>query len=182
VAIRFRDRVWWPPRGEGGAVSSRSYLLTLDFADVDGRLECVRVELGWPADEPRQGAPVPVTMSALRSVPLGRIIDEALRQHTRRLRDWAKVLEPGQQAELLPLVAAAAASLPRAPGRPPSYNSEHFVKVADAYTKARRAGESPTKAVASRFHVSYPTAANWVARARAMGFLPPTSPGRAVGG
>jgi len=50
-------------------------------------------------------------------------------------------------------------------------------RVADIYLKAWRAGESPTKTVQLRMNLTEASAANLVRRARAAGFLPPTTSG-----
>jgi hypothetical protein len=72
---------------------------------------------------------------------------------------------------------AVQASRPRA-GRRPTYGPEHYAEVARIYTAAWRNRASPTKAVEAWGSVSYPTAAKWVAKARALGLLPPTTKGR----
>ncbi len=67
-------------------------------------------------------------------------------------------------------------------GRPPMYGPEHFAKVAAIYAAVWRRGErspGPTQAVADECDVSRSAAAKWVARAREMGLLAPTTRGRA---
>lgn len=54
--------------------------------------------------------------------------------------------------------------------------------AADVYEAALMAGLKPTKAVAEHFGISSGGASNLVARVRAAGLLPPTSPGKAAGG
>ncbi|MFR9796580.1 hypothetical protein ACL02U_11850 [Streptomyces sp. MS06] len=49
----------------------------------------------------------------------------------------------------------------------------HLDEVASAYTKARKNGQGPTRAVADHFNVAHSTAAKWVGRARTAGLLPP---------
>lgn len=53
--------------------------------------------------------------------------------------------------------------------------------VADVYRSAGSQGRPPNRAVAKAFGVPLTTANHWVKLARAAGFLPPTSPGRATG-
>jgi len=191
IWIPLRKQLRWPPPGRGSSarqapsqVPSGPYLVTLDFAEVGGRLECVRFEIGADMDEPNSPDPVPVTASALRGIPLGELIDQALFERTKTLRRWAKEAGPagGRSRRLRDRVASAEASLGRAPGRPPEYSEDHFKQVADAYTRAWKIGGHPTESVATQWHVSPSAAAKWVARAREMGFLPPTERGRARGG
>lgn len=59
------------------------------------------------------------------------------------------------------------------PGRP----LEHYEQVAEIYDEALEVGEPPTQAVADAYDVPYSTAARWVRRARALGCLPPATPG-----
>lgn len=58
---------------------------------------------------------------------------------------------------------------------------ERLEKAAEVYQAARAEGRAPVKAVAEHFRISQGGASNLVARARAAGFLPPTSPGVAFG-
>lgn len=53
--------------------------------------------------------------------------------------------------------------------------------AAEVYQKALAEGRKPTKAVAEHFGISQGGASNLVARVRAAGLLPPTSPGKATG-
>jgi hypothetical protein len=66
------------------------------------------------------------------------------------------------------------------PGRPAQYGREHWEQVAQIYTEALRAGESPTTAVQIKAVVSQATARKWVARARELGLLPRTTQGKAA--
>jgi hypothetical protein len=66
-------------------------------------------------------------------------------------------------------------------GRPPgvSHSPEHWQRVAEVYTEARRAGHDPTAAVAAEFDKTHSTAGKWVARCRELDLLPPTTRGKA---
>ena len=165
-------------------IPARAYLIRLYFADVGGRLECVRFEMGADLDAVSGPDPEVVTAVALRGVPLRALVDKALFEETKSLRSWARDvgLSDRQSRELGTLVAAAEASLGRAPGRPPLYTEGHFLQVAVEYTEAWKVGGHPRRAVADRWQVSFSTAAKWVARARQLGFLPPTERGRPRGG
>ena len=63
------------------------------------------------------------------------------------------------------------------PGHPP----EHYQQVAEVYDEAIDEGDPPTQSVAEAFDVPYTTAARWVRRARALGLLPPPTPGVPLG-
>ncbi len=190
IWVALRKELSWPPPRRSSAPASASqtpagtYLITLDFAEVDGRLECVRFAIGTDVEDPDAPDPAPLTASALRAVPLRELIDDTLFQQTKSLRRWARAAGPsgGEASDLRDRVAAAEASLGRAPGRPPEYTEDHFKLVADAYTRAWKINLPPRAAVATRWQVSRSTAAKWVARARQMGFLPPTERGRPRGG
>jgi transposase len=189
IATVFTTELPWPSRGRASSrgrstrLPPSGYLVTLDFAEVGGRLECVRFSIGAAVETPDAPEPEPVTASAIRSVPLQRLIDKALAEETKNLRRWARRAGDSDSGDYLQARAAAAeASLPRAQGRPREYSEEHFKEVADAYTRAWKIGDRPTKAVAEQWQVSRSTAAKWVARARATGLLPATERGRPLGG
>jgi hypothetical protein len=183
VWIGLTKQLRWPPPTSSPRGSAPAYVITLDFAYVGGRVECVRVAIGGDLEDPGSPDPSPVTASVLRGIPLRRLVDEALVEHTRTLRRWARERWPrGQRPALLAeRVAAAEASLGRPPGRPPMYTEDHFKEVAATYDSAYAARDHPTEAVADEWDVSIPTAAKWVARARQLGFLRPTKRGLAKG-
>jgi len=70
-------------------------------------------------------------------------------------------------------------------GRPRKYDDDHFEGVALIYKRALQDGLNPTaevrrvKSSGLGSPISLSTAAKWVARARALGYLPPTEQGRA---
>ncbi len=185
--VRRTDVLWPDPTGGPWAV-----LLTWDL--LDGRYECVGVEIRsyvppGPGDVPlsdveleqaqkRTGTgPRPVTAVMLRTLPIGTIV-EAERAKT---REWYEGM------------ASAAAKIPhlaeqftaegeewRRPGRRARHDP---TVVARVYTEAWQASGtgSPTKAVAEQLGISHSAAAKQVARARALGLLPPTKKGRPQG-
>ena len=88
--IALRKQLDWPPRrrtspapGSPPRVPAGSYVVTLDFAEVGGRLECVRFEIGADVDEANGPDPAPLTASVLRGVPLRELIDQTLFEQTR---------------------------------------------------------------------------------------------------
>lgn len=64
-------------------------------------------------------------------------------------------------------------------GRRP-LGDDHYRQVAEAYSAACEDGLPPTTTVAEQSRVSKTTAAKWVARARDLGYLPPTTRGKAA--
>lgn len=170
---------WQPPDATG---ADPSLDIELGFAEVDGRLECVHVGIGSYSSNSDAPDPSPLRTSLIRRIPLQKLIDDALFKHTKNLRRWAKVpMSENQRKDLADRLGPAEASLGRAPGRPVEYDTDHFIKVADCYTKANMFRQPPTRAVQARFTVSYSTAAKWVAHARKLGLLPATTRGRANG-
>jgi hypothetical protein len=174
------------------------YMVGLHFTEIDGRSELVGVEL-WsggpppdryreedravvmdPARQPGRGGPLPAV--ALRQLPIGRLAD-AVRRHRLDMANLVIELYDSQRhpPETLERAErtfrAVQASRPRG-GRKPTYGPEHYAEVARIYTAAWRSRASPTKAVEAWGSVSYTTAAKWVAKARALGLLPPTTKGR----
>lgn len=179
----------WPDQDEG------PWLLGLYWADVAGRIECVGVELRSvprPAgDEEAPGSPwrggrgrppeVPSVLGTgvLRDLPLGRIVQDTKRTQAAFRRWWA-----GRERERRPeLLAKAKAWESQHAGGPRGYGLQRFQEVAQVYRAAQgpeAAAEraKPTTAVALHFQVTKSTAAKWVARARAMGLLPPARRGQ----
>lgn len=82
------------------------------------------------------------------------------------------------------LIAADRAAMTPASSRPTNLRRstlERLEEAAQVYQDARAKGYPPVPAVAEHFHISKGGASNLVARARAAGLLPPTSPGVAYG-
>jgi hypothetical protein len=158
------------------------------FAEVDGRAECVGLDLqSFRERRGRQEAttaagPQPVTATLLRQLPVATLISEARRDQA-DLVEWAsRAKEVGARAR-----RAAGKQVPpfeqarRRGGRPRERGPEHFEAVAAVYSDALRLGDRPTKAVEQRWQVAASTAAKWVRQARRLGFLGPTTQGKAGG-
>lgn len=165
------EQVTWLTRRERGRLP-----VTLRFAMVGGRVECVRVEIGASFDNPGEPDPRPIQASDLRRLRLGELVEHAKR---RRLRELEAILSD----EGFPQVARRRArrALPDARDAvgKPRLSDADLDEVAAIYRAAWARGDPPTKAVADELHVARSTANKRVARARALGKLPPTSQGKA---
>jgi len=145
------------------------------FAEVDGRLICIGLEIGpHLVDDLKfvnvvEGDLRPLAATDAR-FPLRRIVDAALpaavmvRAGT---GDHAKDVERFNRD--LGVLQRAQAEPRKRIGRPPIYSREHFEEVARVYSEHLKAGgRTPTKAVQEHFGpgVTKSTAAKWVARAK----------------
>jgi len=156
----------WPDKRRG------PWRITTHWDDVDGWLECVKVELD--SLNPRK-----VTTSDIRAIPWATVLDEIRKANAEanRLRSRAT------------LDAAAAAMVEVIEGQPP--RPEVYGERARDWDKARAAsevaavyrsgGSKPTKAVQKHFRVSPDVAAKMVQKARRLGLLKPTTPGKSGG-
>jgi hypothetical protein len=149
----------------------------------DGRLICTGLliaNLDFPAIyDPPPGAPewygsqrVEVTARSLREVPLSALLGsiEALRDDPKGRAFYRQVFRLADNLPALPR---------RRPGRK-GYDCAHFERVAEAYRAALvYAPHKPIKVLAPQLHASEATVRRWVQRARDMGLLGPSTPGRA---
>jgi hypothetical protein len=158
--------------------------VTVHLAVVEGRAEPVGLDLRTfrrtGPERPSRALPGarmrPITTYDLRGLRLAEIVAEARRRVASALlaptgdEEWDATPWAGGLEE---------AWTPAGRGRPPLYGPEHFREVAEVYRSAFAIGMPPTLAVAKRFTVTKSTAAKWIAKARALGLLPPTTRGRA---
>ena len=160
------------------------------FAEVDGRLECVGLDVrsfrarpvvkdGEAVMEYRPplggGQPRPVTANLFRSLPVAFLARTARRD----LGDLAMYVadQPGRTTAQRQTLRTVAGQLAESPRR--VLDDDHFARVAEIYRRAWSTGDSaPTKAVAEQMKASRSAAAKWVARARAMGLLGETQQGK----
>ncbi len=133
---------------------SGPWKVTLEWAIADGRPECVGYSVRR-ADS-RGESPMILTASTVRGVKLAEMIAEDRAGMTDLVR-----VEPV--------------------GHLRRSTAGRFREAADVYQAAVRAGRHPTKAVAEHFGIRQGNASNLVSRARAAGFLPPTSAGVPMG-
>ena len=137
----------------------------------DGRLICTGLRAGGLPEVPQE-----VTARGLRQIPLARILRAlALEDVGEEGRRWLA------EVQGLELAHTAVPTFER-PGTPRGSRlpREHFARVAEVYREgvlldSRR----PDKYVASVFCVSEPTARRYVQKARDLGYLGPTSRGKA---
>jgi hypothetical protein len=179
---RFDWSLWW---------------VILRFGEVAGRIECIGMEVMGNPDRKDQAV---ITAVALRRLPFGKLVDRTRREHHEDLQ-VASGMDPDagswspdvSEEERLRIVAQLRASIrerldlaerdaaTQRKGRPSLYGPEHYAQVAEVYITSWKAGGNPTAEVARHFETTNSSAAKWVARARTMGLLPPTTKGRARG-
>ena len=171
-----QDALLWPDPQTG------PWLITVTWADFEGRLEPVSLEIrgyredgqAWPPVLPlRDQGPAILATTTLREIPFATIVADLRRQRAAQHADFIDFLaaQPEYQTE------ADQASLRRLRSsgtRRPAALAE----VAEVYRHAWRDGRPPTRAVAEHFVISQSAAAKRVARARQAGYLPLTTQGK----
>lgn len=128
--------------------------VTLEWAVIDGRPECVGCSINQA--NPERADLATLTGSTVRGLKIAEIIVE-------------------DRAGMVGLVRTEPVPHLR------RSTAERMREAAEVYQAALRAGGKPTKAVAEHFGIGQGNASNLVARARAAGFLPPTSAGVPMG-
>lgn len=156
------------------AVDRRLPRIVLDFAEIEGRMVCVNIEIGASFDNPAEPEPEPITTDVLRRIPLARLIEETLWQAVRTYTVASNWEGAGEIARKRLPAAELATQRPKRPGRPPLYDDKHFKEVARIY-REHSGGHAPTKAVATHFNTTKSNAAKWVSEARRRDFLEPPS-------
>lgn len=176
----------WPDSEKG------PWRMSFEWAIVDGRQEVVGIRLSsLPSSDTSErlhteAEPVVLTTDWLRRLTDGRapsfasIVGETKKQLAEDFLPLWGAMEPHRRAELALRAERLKGGRART-GRPPLPRS-HYQEVALLYEKAYRQGSTaPTKYVADQMNVSHSTAANWVAKARKLGLLAPTTRGRPGG-
>ncbi|HXF72749.1 MAG TPA: hypothetical protein VNO79_09105 [Actinomycetota bacterium] len=138
--------------------TERSWVVELRFEEIAHRLECVGLQL-QPAEAHR---PRPLTTSAIRRLRVATLIDRG------REALLSRGVGPATAFDAEAATAEVERHLAETRYRKPL---SHWVRVAEVYARAVRAGNAPTKAVAQEFGVSYTRAAKYVTRARGLGLL-----------
>ena len=182
---KARVRVW-EERTDRTAprLPKRAIRGTIDVAEIEGRWQPVHLTIGPDASSTQLEEAVILTATALRDVPLGAVVRKALEYRRTELRAEMESIGASDPPEIRRsferrLEAAEKAAGERRVGRR-GKDPSHYREVAEVYRAGFRFG-NPTQAVAKHFTISRSTAATWVSRARALGFLDPTTKGRAGG-
>jgi hypothetical protein len=163
------------PRPPKGADLLR---VAVRFGEVDGRLECVGVEVvsdsGLPASTLSRGVPYGAVIA--KALATYRREAEALSFHPAVSRDTRHRLQRSASA------AEEAARGKGKPGRPLDKTDDELLKVAQLYAQEWQAGRSdPTQVIANERGISRTAAAKWVYVARRRGLLTRTSKGKPGG-
>jgi hypothetical protein len=152
---------WLAPSEHRWTYDGVEWAVTLKWADADGIGECVGIELALADGNPLER----LTSSTVRSLPLGRLVRES---------KAARYAATGGE-----VVEAFDAGSEKSRSRRPALDDAHYAEVARVYSRAVGRGSAPRQAVMERWHATAPTASRWVAKARSLGLLPETSPGKA---
>jgi hypothetical protein len=176
----------WPDPGRG------PLRIEVHLQPIDGRMECVGLLIGVLETHPEEGGPLDILpygeprrlkAEVLRQIRLPDLIESAMAMHEPSLRDLAADDPAGYIAgyEGIPVEAAELVEAIEQRSKPTGrkgHPPEHWIKVASVYRQAHSHHRPPTQAVADEFGVSKSTAAKYVARARDLELLPPTTRGR----
>ena len=148
--------------------------LEIELGAVSGRVECVGLEvkpLRRPSSEP-------LTVTTIREMPLHSLMQE---QRLESSDDFLKLVGIELPAKVGSLGDAGLGILgierPRQAGRP-EVALDDIEKAAKVYLAAPTA---PRKAVAKELGIGESTAAKWIQRARKLGLISPTTPGKRSG-
>lgn len=158
---------------------------TVDIALVQGRWEPVQLTVGPDPAAPETAEVSALTSAAIRNVPIGEIVEKALTLDADELRVQMAEHDVDHKPEVIRksferrLAEAEKAASQRRRG-PKGHGPGFYAEVASVYMDAYPLG-NPTDAVAKRFKTSRSTAATWVAKARSLGLLDPTTRGRPGG-
>lgn len=173
------EEVFWHRAGRSGHPP-----VLLRFARINGRLECVRVEIGWDLHPLRsvQPSPIrtgvrPVTPTNIR-VPLGELIQSGRQGWERHLKTHAEESDPTWETarRIREKMASEGERLqsekPRARGRPVHWNEVRLAaEVATPYAEALEKGQPAIKAVVDETGLSPARAKDLVTKARQSGLL-----------
>ena len=160
---RFAHR--WPERTDEALIC----VVTLDYAFLNGRIEGKTLTVRMHHE--------PLTTSVLRDLPVGSWMAAD------RRRMWNRVAWEQHRTGLTrkdrDRLRRQRIAVGKATAGRPKVTDELLAEVAEVYRDANSHGSAPTQAVADYFQRPRSTAAKWVQRARAEGFLGPAVERRA---
>lgn len=200
-----RERRWpdrkvgpWTLRLTYGVVDGRPGVLGVELYAVDPE-RIAEAAAGWPKVDVRPARKTRRITTAGMRVPLADLLVEYLSQN-QRADDLIANADPrwleqaaghlGLSAETMRTVASKRVRVigetrpPRRRGRPPrsaDATRTLYEEAARIYNEALASRLAPLDAITEEMHVGRSTAGKYVARARAAGLLPPTTPGKARG-
>lgn len=143
---------------------------------IGGRWECVGLSIGFAPGVPER----PLTTTDVRSLAMTELLRRAAEELQTDLLETYR--DPHDEGPFGAFVDGLidAADTHRKPGRPPLPLSQ-LEEVARVYREAFVGHRPPRMAVAEHFTIGPSTAATWISKARAQGFLGPTTKGHAGG-
>jgi hypothetical protein len=139
---------------------------------------CFKKKAGWW--RPVELQATASTQEHLRDIPLHKI-ELAVNANpvvTETLEKWLNRKSP---VDFAGAFGAALKRVPRIPLKPPAgrrLDDSFYREVAFAYRDAVRRGLNPAKTIAADTHKPASTVNRWIAKARELGYLPPTEQGR----
>jgi hypothetical protein len=155
--------------------------IQLRFAEVEGRLVCVGLEIGPHLRDDGYLENVedddlkPLTTAEIR-LPLRELIERILPYAGMQWTPTPGVDIYDDARQKFAMLETAKAESKKRSGRPPAYGPDHYALVAFIYQGHEAiGGHAPTKAVAEYFGTTKSTAAKWVARARDLELIPRAS-------
>lgn len=155
------------------------WAIETQVAVIGGRPELVGLTI-----RPHAEAAIALTSTVLKQLHVPVLLADHLRFERFEAHELAEALKIQLGGPELPdeieiqILRSYQRPLPRT-GRPTHWNPSRLTEVARIYAAAWSARKHPTKAVASRFHLTASGAAKVVKLARARGLLPPTTRGKA---
>jgi hypothetical protein len=174
----------WAAAGPDDGYGMGELRVGLHFEEIDGRIECVGVEIwsarppkritpdgkvdpGWRAAADLVGHERGLRATDLRSIPLETIVrfelDPVAKDQMRKLQE--RVLQEARTPKKAPERKTQTKPAPVI-GRPQKYDRPTIEKAARIYANALRLQQPATKAVADELDISYKAAERLIARIR----------------
>lgn len=179
--FRLASRRHEPERSSGQlfSFSDGSLTATVEIGLVEGNWEPVGFDVRAYPHETYKRSVGRLTVRALRKVPFGALVDEALILLTEDLEEEQAAAGPvlwvdddGHHTSIDAAAVKRGLERLQGPGRP-SLTYEQLVETARLYNAFARVSRRPTSDLAKHLHLSRSGAAKRVQRARAAGLIPP---------